>query len=140
MLSINRATLLGNLGQDPELRKTGAGEDMATFSLATNDRWTDKEGQKQERTVWHQIVAFGHHARAAERFLSKGSSAYVEGTIVKREYKDGDGQVRRVVEIRVSGWEAKIIAVGGAATAQAEAQAELEAGSDVEPEAADASA
>ena len=139
MLSINRATLLGNLGQDPQLRKTASDEDMATFSLATNERWTTKDGQKQERTVWHEIVAFGHHARAAARFLRKGSPAFVEGMIVKREYKDGDGQTRRVVEIRVAGWDARIVAVGGSAEAQAAADAELGPSSDVEPEAAEAS-
>lgn len=140
MLCINRATLLGNLGGDPQLRKTATDEDMARFSMATNERWKDDQGAEQKRTVWHEIVAFGHHARAAGRFLVKGSPAYIEGKIVKREYQDGDGQTRRVVEIRVSGRDGKIVAVGASAADQAADPEEVEAGRDAEPEAAEASA
>lgn len=103
MLHVNRATLVGNAGRDAELSKTGQGDDVARFSLATTERWTDGDGRPQERTDWHNVVAFGHHAAAAGRFVRKGSRVMVEGRIERRDWTDGEGRPRRTVEIRVAG-------------------------------------
>ena len=103
MLHVNRVTLVGNAGKDAELTKTGQGDDMARFSLATTERWTDGEGRQQERTQWHSVAAFGHHAVAAGRFVRKGSRVMVEGRIERRDWTDGEGKPRRIVEVRVAG-------------------------------------
>jgi single-strand DNA-binding protein len=100
MASVNRATLVGNLGRDPELRFTTSGAAVCNFSIATTEKFTDKDGVKQEKTEWHNIVVWGKTAEACNTYLSKGKSAYVEGRIQTREYeaKDGSGK-RKVVEI-----------------------------------------
>jgi single-strand DNA-binding protein len=110
---LNRATLIGRLGQNIEFRKTAAGTSVAAFSIATNEAWTDKSGQKQERTEWHKIVAFGKLADVCHQYLSKGSLVFVDGKIVTKRYQDKTG-VRRhstiiqAQEVRfLSGAEAK---------------------------------
>ena len=103
MLHVNRVTLVGNAGKDAEVSKTSQGDDMARFSLATTERWTDGDGRPQERTQWHNVVAFRHHAAAAGRFVRKGSRVMVEGKIEQREWTDAEGKPQRIVEVRVSG-------------------------------------
>ena len=78
---INKVILIGNLGQDPEVRYTTNGGAVANFNLATNESWTDKTGQKQERTEWHRIVVWGKMAEICGQYLSKGRQAYIEGKL-----------------------------------------------------------
>jgi single-strand DNA-binding protein len=107
--SLNKATIIGNLGADPEVRTVSSGTKVAEFSVATSRQWTDRNGQQQEKTEWHRIVAWGFSpdkdglAGVAERFLKKGDRVYVEGAIEYRSYeaKDGSG-TRYVTEIRAS--------------------------------------
>jgi single-strand DNA-binding protein len=97
--SVNKAILIGNLGGDPEVRQTQSGRSVATFSLATNERWKDKNGQPQERTEWHRIVAWTPLAEIAGQYLSKGGQVYIEGRIQTRQWEDRDGQKRSMTEI-----------------------------------------
>ncbi len=99
MSSLNKVMLIGNLGKDPEIRYTQDGSPVATFSLATSENWTDKSGTRQERTEWHNIVAWGRLADLSKRFLAKGRQVYVEGRLRTREWNDKDGNKRRTTEI-----------------------------------------
>ena len=98
MSSVNRVHLLGRLGQDPELRQTQGGQPVTNLNLATNASWT-KDGERHERTEWHQVVVWGNQAEQCARYLTKGRLAYVEGRIQSREYTDRDGAQRRAFEI-----------------------------------------
>jgi single-strand DNA-binding protein len=91
MASVNKAILVGNLGRDPEMRYSASGDAIASFSIATTETWKDKGGQKQEKTEWHRITAFGKLAEIAGEYLKKGSSVYVEGRIQSNEYTDKEG-------------------------------------------------
>jgi single-strand DNA-binding protein len=96
---VNKAILIGNLGADPELRQTQGGQNVATFRIATSDRWKDRGGQVQERTEWHNIVAWGQLADIVQQYLTKGSQVYIEGRIQTRQWEDRDGQKRYTTEI-----------------------------------------
>ena len=100
--SLNKALLIGHLGKDPEIRYTADGSPVANFSLATNEVWTDKNGTRQERTEWHNIVAWSKLADLAKRYLTKGRQVYVEGRIRTREWDDREGNKRRTTEIVAS--------------------------------------
>ena len=111
---INKAILIGNLGADPEVRYTQSGTAVANFNLATTETWT-KEGNKEEKTEWHRIVAFGRLGEICGEYLSKGSKAYVEGRIQTRQWDDKDGNKRYTTEIVAR--EMKILTPkGGAAS------------------------
>jgi single-strand DNA-binding protein len=97
--SVNKAILIGNLGKDPELRYTNSGVAVATFSLATNESWRDPEGNLQERTQWHNIVAWRKLAEICGEYLKKGSKVYLEGRLQYRNYDDKNGVKRYVTEI-----------------------------------------
>lgn len=99
MKSVNKVILLGNLGKDPELRYTSAGVAVATFSLATSERWKDQAGEVQERTQWHNLVAWRKLAEISSEYLKKGSKAYIEGRLQYRTYDDKNGVKRFVTEI-----------------------------------------
>lgn len=101
-MSVNKAILVGRLGKDPEVRRTNSGQPVARFSLATNEYWNDKNGERQERTEWHNIVAWGKLAEICEQYLNKGRMVYVEGRIQTREYDDRDGNKRRITEVVAS--------------------------------------
>ena len=96
---LNKAMVIGNLGEDPEMRYTQSGQAVVNFSVATNRRWTDSNGEQQEETDWHRIVAWGKQAESVDEYLSKGSSVYVEGRMQTRSYEDNDGVTRYVTEI-----------------------------------------
>lgn len=98
-MGVNKAILIGNLGKDPELRYTPGQQAVATFSLATTERFNDKSGQRQDRTEWHNIVAWGKLAELAHNYLKKGRSVYVEGRITNRSWDDKDGNKRYRTEI-----------------------------------------
>lgn len=97
---VNKVILVGNLGQDPEVRYTGGGTAVANLRLATNERWTDKSGQKQERTEWHRIVAWGRQAEVAGEYMRKGQMLYVEGSLQTRQWEDRDGNTRYTTEVK----------------------------------------
>jgi single-strand DNA-binding protein len=99
MLGVNKVILLGRLGRDPELRYTPGGQATASFTLATSERWTDKNGQRQERTEWHNIVVWAKLAELANQYLKKGSPAYIEGRITTRSWDDRDGNKKYKTEI-----------------------------------------
>ena len=99
MASVNRVILLGNLGRDPELRYTQGGQAVANFSIATTERYSTKDGERQERTEWHNIVTWGRTAENCAQYLSKGSSCFVEGRLQTRDWEDREGHKRRTTEI-----------------------------------------
>ncbi len=99
--SVNKAIIMGNLGRDPEIRKTGDGRSVANLNLATSERWKDRDGNQQERTEWHRVVIFGGLADVAEKYLSKGDSVYLEGKIQTRKWQDNNGQDRYTTEVVV---------------------------------------
>jgi len=97
--SVNKVTLIGNLGKDPEVRYTGSGVAVATFSVATNESWKDADGNPQERTEWHNIVAWRKLAEICGQYLKKGGKIYLEGRLQYRTYDDKNGVKRYVTEI-----------------------------------------
>ncbi len=99
MASVNKVILIGNLGRDPELRYTQGGQGVANFTLATNERWRDKDGNNQERTEWHRIVVWGKQAENCAQYLQKGRSCYIEGRLQTREWEDKEGHKRQTTEI-----------------------------------------
>ena len=103
--SLNKVTLIGNLGNDPEVRSTSGGNRVATFSLATSRSWNDAAGAKQEKTEWHRCVVWNTKssqlADIVERYVKKGDKIYVEGRIEYRQWQDKDGQTRYSTEINV---------------------------------------
>jgi single-strand DNA-binding protein len=99
MGSLNKVILIGNLGRDPEIRYTPDGTPVANFSIATTESWTDKAGSRQDRTEWHNIVAWRKLAELSKRFLTKGKQVYIEGKLQTREWNDKDGNKRRTTEV-----------------------------------------
>src|ERR1051326_8193501 len=98
-MSVNKVILVGRLGQNPEVRYTPSGAAVANFSVATNESWTDKSGQKQERTEWHRVVVWGKLAELCGKYLSKGRQCYIEGRLQTRQWEDQQGQKRYTTEI-----------------------------------------
>jgi len=104
-MSLNRAMVIGYLGSDPDLRSLPSGQPVVSFSVATDESYTDKQGEKRERVEWHHIVAFGNLAEICKEYLQKGRQVYVEGRLRTREYeaKNGGGKRQRteIVALRV---------------------------------------
>jgi single-strand DNA-binding protein len=98
-MSVNKVILLGRLGQNPEIKYTPGGAAVCNFSLATTESWTDKSGQKQEKTEWHRIVVWGKLAELCNQYLSKGRQAFVEGRLQTRSWDDKDGNKKYTTEI-----------------------------------------
>jgi single-strand DNA-binding protein len=109
--SLNKVMLIGNVGQDPEIRSTGKGTRVAKFSLATNRSWTDGSGQKQEKTEWHRCTAWAKLADVIEQYVRKGQRIYVEGRIEYSQTQDDQGGVRYWTDIQV---DQMIMLSGGA--------------------------
>ena len=100
MAGVNKAIIVGNLGNDPEIRYSANGNAIASISVATSDRWKDKNtGEQQERTEWHRVKLFGRLAELAGEYLKKGSQVYIEGRIQTSKYQDKDGNDRYTTEI-----------------------------------------
>lgn len=99
--SVNKVILVGNLGRDPEVRRTGAGDPVVSFSVATSESWRDKSsGERKERTEWHNVVIFNENlGRIAEQYCKKGTKIYLEGQLQTREYTDRDGNQRKTTEV-----------------------------------------
>ena len=96
---VNKVILVGNLGKDPEVRYTPSGQAVANFTIATNENWTDKQGQKQERTEWHRIVVWGKVAELCGEYLSKGRQVYIEGRLQTREWNNKEGVKQYTTEV-----------------------------------------
>jgi single-strand DNA-binding protein len=96
---VNRVVLIGRLGRDPEVRYTQSKQAVANFSLATNERWVDSGGNRQERTEWHNVVMWGKLAEISGQYLKKGKLVYIEGRLQTREWDDRDGNKRRTTEV-----------------------------------------
>jgi len=94
-VSVNKVILVGNLGRDPEVRTTPSGQSVCNFSLATTERYTDRAGQQQEQTEWHNVVVWGKQADLCGQYLKKGRQVYVEGRITTRDYEARDGSGKR---------------------------------------------
>ncbi len=107
--SLNKAMVIGNLGSDPEVRSTSSGTRVATLSVATSRSWTGRDGQDQERTEWHRVVAWDKLAEICEQYLSKGDRVYIEGRIEYRQWEGDDGRTRYTTEIRAR----EMIMLGG---------------------------
>jgi single-strand DNA-binding protein len=99
MAGVNKVILIGNLGADPEVRYTPSGSAVANFRIATSEQWTDKAGEKQERTEWHRIVAWGRTGEICGEYLHKGKQVYVEGRLQTRAWEDRDGNKRYTTEV-----------------------------------------
>jgi len=99
MGSLNKVMLLGNLGADPEIRYTPSGTAVANFQMATHERWTSKDGEKQERTEWHRVVAWRRLGEIAGEYLHKGNAVFVEGRNQTRQWEDRDGNKRYTTEV-----------------------------------------
>lgn len=115
MASLNKATLIGNLGADPEIRRTQDGRPIANFSLATSESWRDKNtGEKREVTEWHRVVVFTEGlCKVIEQYLKKGSKVYIEGQIKTRKWQDQSGQDRYSTEIVLQGYNASLVMLDG---------------------------
>ncbi len=101
MKSVNKVILVGRLGRDPELKYTASGVPFCRFSMATDDVWNDKgSGERQERTEWHNIVAWDRLAEICNQYLTKGRLVYIEGSLQTREWDDQEGNKRKTTEIR----------------------------------------
>jgi len=98
-MSLNKVMIIGRLGNDPELKTLTSGSSVCNFNLATSERWNDKEGQKQERTEWHRIVAWGKQAELCGKYLAKGRQVYIEGKLQTRSWEDQQGQKKYTTEI-----------------------------------------
>jgi len=99
--SVNKVTLIGRLGRDPELKYTASGTPFCRFSIATDDVWNDKaSGERQERTEWHNVVAWDRLAEICNQYLAKGKQVYIEGSLQTREWDDQEGNKRKTTEIR----------------------------------------
>lgn len=109
MGSVNKAIVVGNLGRDAEVRYTPTGAAVASFSIATTENWTSKDGQKQEQTEWHKIVLWGKSAESLQPYLTKGKQIYVEGRLQTRQWEK-DGQKHYTTEIKAD----KVVLLGGA--------------------------
>jgi single-strand DNA-binding protein len=114
---INKVIILGNLGKDPELKYTTSGQPVTNFTVATNERWKDKNGETQEKTEWHNIVAWARLAEIANQYLTKGSQVYIEGRLQTRSWDDKEGKKHYTTEIVAS--DMVMLGGRGAGTGQA---------------------
>lgn len=99
---VNKVILIGNLGQDPELRYTGSGTAVCNMRLATNESYTDRDGNQVDKTEWHNIVVWARLAEVCDQYLSKGSQVYFEGKLQTRSWEDRDGNTRYTTEVKAS--------------------------------------
>ena len=109
---VNKVIIVGNLGHDPQLRQMENGTEIATFSVATSEKWKDKNGEKQSKTEWHKIVAFGKVAEIIGKYLAKGSKVYIEGKLQTRSWEDDAGNKKYTTEIVMNGFDSKLEMLG----------------------------
>lgn len=119
MGSVNKVILVGNLGRDAEMKQTPSGSAVSSFSVATTEKWTGKDGQKQEKTEWHRCVLWGKTAEAVSQYLTKGKQVYLEGRLETRQWEK-DGQKHYSTEIKVD----NVVLLGGGEKQQAASPAQ----------------
>jgi single-strand DNA-binding protein len=109
--SVNKVILIGNLGRDPEIRRTQDGRPIANLSVATSDTWRDKAtGERREKTEWHRVVIFSEGlCRVVEQYLKKGSKVYIEGSLQTRKYQDKDGQDKYSTEVVLQNFNSTLV-------------------------------
>ncbi len=132
-MSVNKVILVGRLGRDPETRYTSGGQAVCNFTLATDESFRDRSGERQKRTEWHRIVLWAKLAEIAQQYLKKGTMVYIEGRIQSRQWDDRDGNKRTTVEIvgnvmRMLSTRAETAAAAAGAETEAPAPAAEEAG------------
>jgi single-strand DNA-binding protein len=113
--SVNKVILIGNLGKDPEVRKTQDGKSIVNFSVATSETWKDRNtGERREKTEWHRVVVFSEGlARIAEQYLKKGSKVYIEGQLQTRKWTDQSGQEKYTTEVVLQGFNSTLTMLDG---------------------------
>jgi len=113
--SVNKVTIIGNLGRDPEVRRTANGDPVVSMSIATTESWRDKEsGERRDRTEWHNVVIFNEMlAGVAEKLCKKGSKIYIEGQLQTRQYVDKNGDERRVTEVVLQKYRGELTVLSG---------------------------
>jgi len=112
--SVNKVTLIGNVGKDPEVRAMQNGTKVANLSVATSESWKDKaSGEKKEKTEWHRVVIFGNLAEIVERYVSKGSKVYLCGALQTRKWTDKDGAEKYSTEVVLQGFGAELVLLDG---------------------------
>jgi single-strand DNA-binding protein len=116
-MSVNKVILVGRLGQDPEARFTQGGTAVTNLRLATNESWKDQSGQRQERTEWHSVVAWGKLAEICSQYLSKGRQVYIEGRLQTRSWQDREGNKRYTTEVRAD----NMVMLGGGRSEEGQA-------------------
>lgn len=113
--SVNKCILVGNVGKDPEIRRTQDGRAIANLSIATSETWKDKAtGEKKEKTEWHRVVIFGDLVKVVEQYVNKGSRLYLEGAIQTRKYADKDGVEKYTTEIVLQNFGSRLVLLDGA--------------------------
>jgi single-strand DNA-binding protein len=117
-MNVNKVILVGRLTRDPEMRTTPTGQSVATISMATNSFWTDKSGQKQDKTEFHNVVLWGRQAEIASQYLTKGQECFIEGRLQTRVYTAKDGTERRTTEVIGETMQLGSRAQGGASQSQ----------------------
>jgi single-strand DNA-binding protein len=123
---LNEVKLIGNLGQNPEVRTLNNGNKVANFSLATSETYKDRDGQKQTVTEWHNVVIWGKLAEVAERYLTKGSQVYVSGKLKTRSWEDKDGNKKYITEIVLEQFGGKMIMLSKNEVSQRETEHDTE--------------
>ncbi len=111
--SVNQVIIVGNCVRDPEVRSMQNGDKVCNLSVATNERWKNKSGEKQERTEYHRIVIFGNLVGVAERYLSKGSKIYISGKLATRKWQDQSGNDKYSTEVVLNGFDGKMVMLDG---------------------------
>ncbi|WP_414901336.1 single-stranded DNA-binding protein [Sphingomonas flavalba] len=112
--SVNKVILVGNLGADPDARSLNNGGEVVNLSVATSERWNDRDGQRQERTEWHRVVIFNENlGKVAKQYLRKGSSVYLEGQLQTRKWQDNEGKDRYSTEIVLQRFRGELVLLGG---------------------------
>src|SRR5262245_3171011 len=117
--SVNKVILIGNLGRDPEIRRTQDGRPIANLRVATTDTWRDKNsGERREKTEWHSVVIFNENlCKVAEQYLKKGAKVYIEGALQTRKWQDQQGQDRYSTEVVLQGFNGQLTMLDGRAGA-----------------------
>lgn len=113
--SLNKVSLIGNVGRDPEIRSTGNGARIANLSIATSETWRDKaSGEKKEKTEWHRITIFNEKlVEVVERYIKKGAKLYIEGALQTRKWTDKDGSDRYTTEVVLQNFRGELVMLGG---------------------------
>jgi len=127
MSSLNQVQLIGNVGRDPDIRYTANSDPVANFSIATSEKWRDKNsGDAHEKTEWHRVVVFGKLAQVVSDYVKKGTKLFVQGKMQTRKWADKEGNDKYTTEVVLSGWGSKLVMLGGGDSSRPPAQGSVE--------------